>query len=162
LNKRSYLPLILTAPLLVLGIGDVIMQRHEVANFNQEFGHVVALKRAPCSSGTNLGPCVNEVVEYAVDATHNNRIVSDVSQYPAPMLGNSVAVLVSRTNRYDARIGGFTQYYLNSTLVCALCAGFTLLGALATIFPQFNVTAQEAREGKAHWTGVIYDPHRKE
>ena len=158
---RRYLPLILTAPLLVLGIGDVVMQRHEVASFNQELGYIVALKRAPCSSGTHLGPCFSEVVEYSVDATHNNRIVSDVSQFPAPAMGAEVEVLVSRTNRYDARIGGFTQYYLNSTLVCALCGGFMLLGVLATVFPQINITGQEAREGKGHWTAVIYDPHRK-
>jgi len=140
MGKRRYLPLILTLPLLALGIGDVVMQRHEVSNFTDELGYIVALKRAPCGSGNHVGPCFNEVVEYSVDATHKNRIVSDVSQYPAPVMGTAVEVLVNRTNRYDARIGGFTQFYLNSTIVCALSVAFTLLGLLATLFPQINIT----------------------
>jgi hypothetical protein len=161
MGKRRYLPLILTLPLLALGIGDVVMQRHEVANFAHELGYVVAVKRAPCTSGTHVGPCFNEIVEYSADATHKNRVVSDVSQFPAPVIGTSVDVLVNRTNRYDARIGGFTQFYLNSTVVCVLCAAFTLVGLLATLFPQINITKQEAMEGKGNWTWTIYDPHRK-
>jgi hypothetical protein len=108
LSKRRYLLLILTAPLLVLGIGDVIKQRHEVANFNQEFGHVVALKRAPCSSGTNLSPCFTEVVEYTVDATHKNRIVSDVWRLYSAILSRCSSAVPTTMTRASAALLSIT------------------------------------------------------
>jgi hypothetical protein len=162
MRLRRYVPLLLVLPLDVLVIGQIAMQRREVANFTHELGYIVALQPATCASRSGTNRCVREIVEYSVDASRSNRIRSDVAEYPPPVKGSAVEVLVSRSNRYDARIAGLDQYYLSSTINGFICASFTLIAVLATVFPQMNVTRKEVLAGRNHWTWTWTPPPRRQ